>query len=124
VLAGIEAEPVADPMDRPLQVLVVEGDQGPTLIADQMVVVSAVRSMRALEASHAIADVYPADEVQAVEQLEGAVDARAANGPLLEFRLDLRHRQGTSVAGYDIDQCVSRGPAVVARTPDGLTRLI
>ena len=123
MLAGIEAEPIADPMDRLLQVLVIEGDQGPALVADQVMVVTAVRSVRPLEASDAIANVDSADQVQTVQQLEGAVDARPADGTLLEFGLDFRHRQSTPVASYDIDQRVPRGAAVMARTPDGLTRL-
>ena len=123
MLAGIEPEPVADPMDRLLQVIVVEGHQGPALVADQVMVMTTVRSVRPLEASDAIAHVDPADKVQTVQQLEGAVDARPTDRTLLEFGLDLRHRQSTSVAGYDIDQRIPRGPAVMARTPDGLTRL-
>ena len=74
-----DAEPLGQLGDRPLKPGVVERDEPPALLTDEVVVVMAVRK-HALEPRLPVPDGNPLDESVQGEQVEHAIDARAARG--------------------------------------------
>ncbi len=66
------------PVEVPLQPLVLERSHAPTPVADGVVMVLTSRG-DGLEPRDALAELDPLDEPHAVEDLEGAIDARDAD---------------------------------------------
>ena len=75
-----EREPVADPVDRRLELIVGEGQHPPAAVADRVVMVLA-RVMSRLEAGDAVSRIHALDEGELVQELERAVDGGAAHRP-------------------------------------------
>lgn len=75
-----EGEPVADPVDRRLELVVGEGKHPPAAVADRVMMVIA-RVVGGLEAGDAAPLVHAVDESELVHELERAVDGGAAYRP-------------------------------------------
>jgi len=76
--ADLIVEAAGDPRDGPLELRVLERGHPPAAVADEMVVVLAVR-VRGLESGRALTDVETLDQPQPLEQLERAIDGRDAD---------------------------------------------
>ncbi len=104
-----DAEARRQLVDRPLEPVVVEGDEPPALLADKMVVVVAV-GQNPLEPGLPIPHRDPLDEPVLGEQVKHAVDARPpGSAPLGRAKriLDLDHAQRARLRRQQVDHPVA-----------------
>ncbi len=120
MLGGLEAEPVTELVDRLLELRIVEGDQHATAVADHVVMVLLMVEMGALVARHPITDVNAGDQVQAVKQIERAVNTGAPDGTITERLLHVRNAHRAVTLSHDLNQRVPRGALAMARAADQL----
>lgn len=114
-----DAEPLGQLGNRPLEPGVVERDEPPALLADKVVVMVAVGEY-AFEPGLPVTDGNPLDEAMLDEQVEHAVDARAARGTadaaLRPQRIfDLDGAEGTRLRREQLDHAVARPAAPPTR---------
>lgn len=111
--------PVGNPLEPPLEGEIVEGLDLPARIADEVVVVRAVR-VRRLEPGDAVAEVDPMDESEVGELLEDPVDARDADLPPLAPQgvEELLRGAAALLSGEVGDDLVARGACTCARTAE------
>lgn len=106
---NLELRRPADRRDRLLQRAIGKGREPAALIADQMVVMQL--RVDPLVAGRVAADLDPLHEVEAVELIEGSVDARPADR--VEPPIDLQRRQCTGLAGEQLNHLASRSATAV-----------
>lgn len=95
-------QPRGEAVERALERRVVERDQAPAGAAEQMVMVAAA-GIDALEARLAIPDRQALDQAELDEQIEGAIDGRAANWPTTRSQGVFDLERGES-AGLPVEQ--------------------
>ena len=107
--------PVGQPLDRALELAVLERGHLAAGLADEMVVMVAARVDR-LIARHALGHVHAPREVQAVEQIERAVDGRHADvaAALVQAVGDLLCRDAAAQVGQALDDRRARSAQSVA----------
>ncbi len=120
-----EAEAARDALDRRLERGVLERRDLAAGVADEVMVVVAVGQV-ALVARDALADVDPLDEPQLGQQLEDAVDARAADAAPLCAKavVDLLRGQRAVLALEQLDDGVARAAAPVAGVGERRERVL
>lgn len=106
MLCDLERDAGRHAVDRPLELLVLEGEDVAAGVADEvvMVVLVGARQVR-LVARDALADLDARQELEALELVEDAVDARAAD-PAFAARkrlLDLLGRERARLLGEQVD---------------------
>jgi hypothetical protein len=100
VIVHPETEASRYPVDRSLEVRVIERHEPPARIADEMVVMLAPR-IDELVSRGTVADLEPVDQSALAEQLEDPVDARPPHPLLLSAQpiLDLERGQRALLSG-------------------------
>jgi hypothetical protein len=113
------AELAAEPLEGLLQMLVLESNDLAARIADEVVVMTAVR-MGELVAGHAPADVELLDELHARQDVEDSVDARDSRVPTAGPKLveDLLGCETAILMGQELDDGCPRTSGSVARAPE------
>lgn len=114
VVMQAKAQPPRETVDRAFQVGIVKRNQPPAAIAHEMVMMIAAR-VHALVARRAVSDLETIDQPPFTEQFKDPVDTRSAD-PLVaaaQLVLDLKRRQGAPLPGEQIDDRVTRPPALV-----------
>lgn len=106
----LELSRTADRRYRPLQRAIGEGGEPAALLADEVVMV--LIGVDPLVARCVAADLYPLHEMQLLELVEGAVDARPPNR--LEPPVDLQRGEGAGLGREQLDHLAPRGAAAVA----------
>ena len=119
-----EANAFGDTVEGNLEPLVGEGLHPPAVVADDVVVVLAVRSP-GLEARRPGSEIDPLDEPHLHEHVERAVDAREADGPTggagaVEHFL---RRQAARFGTEETDHRSARAAAAEALLPQRLVRV-
>lgn len=115
MIGDLEADPLGEIPDRPLQRVILEGKDAATLPADRVVVMLSVR-LYTLVAGHPARHLDPLQEAEALELLEGAVDARPADRRLAPAQLlvQLQSRDRTVMPGQRLDHRCAGAAAPVA----------
>ena len=118
-----EAEPVRKLVDRALETGVLECDEFAAVGAHEMVVMMLADGIGGLVPGDPIAEVETVDEVVRVQQLEHAIDARAADRPLSpspasQRIFDLQCAQRACLIGEQVDHAVTRRTTVVTGPPE------
>jgi hypothetical protein len=120
VLGCVEAEPVTELVNCPLQLRVVERDQHAAALTDHVVVMSLVVEVRPLVPCNPVTYIDAGDQVQAVQQLERPIDAGAPHRPITERLLHVRNAHSAVSLSHDLDQRIPRGALAVAGPADDL----
>ena len=115
---NLELRRPADRLDRLLQRAVGKGREPAALIADQMVVMQLW--VDPLVAGRVAADLDPLHEVEAVELIEGPVDARPADR--VEPPIDLQRRKRAGLTGEQLNHLASRSATAVTGLIEALNR--
>ena len=117
------AEALGDALDQLLELRVLEGVEAPAAVADRVVVVLAA-GVGGLEAGGAV-DVDAADEPEAREHVDGAVDAREADAALLVAQavVDRLGAQAALLAGEQPQDLLARAARAVPRARELLLRV-
>lgn len=112
-----KAQAAREAVDGALEVAVVEGNDPPAGVAQEMMVVLASR-VDGLVANGGVPELEASDEATGLEQVQDAIDARAAY-PLalagVQVALDLLGGEGAALRGQQVDERVASGPAAMAR---------
>ena len=116
-----EAALPPDRADRPLEFLVVEGDEPPAVAAEKVVVMLAA-GPEPLKARGAPAEVQSLEEAEALELFECPVHAGPAD--LGQAAVDVRRGQGAGLAGEEGDDSLAGRTAAPARAPQGTPRVV
>src|SRR5665811_2081437 len=106
----LEVGLAADPLDCLLQHFADEGSEATAFLADEMVVV--LVGVDSLVAGGIAADLDPLDEVEPVELVQRAVDARPADR--VEPPVDLQRGHRARLGGEQIDHFAPRRAAAVS----------
>lgn len=103
----LELRPLADPLDRPLQVGIGKGHQTPAADADHVVVMTA--RVIPLESHNLAADIDPMNQFQLLELLERPVNA----GPpdTRQPPIDLQRRNRAALTAKQLNHLQPRRPS-------------
>ena len=117
VVLDAHAEPLGQVVDRPLQSRIVERHELPALLAHKMMVVLAAR-LGPFEPRLPVADGHALDEPVLGQQIEHAIDARAAGRLALcpERILDLDRAQGARLPCQEVNDSLTGAAALETRS--------
>src|SRR3954451_7728589 len=116
VVADLELRALRDPVDRALELGVLERRDLAAVLADEVVVMMGATGVGRLEAGDAVTDLDTGDELEPFELLQDPVDRGPPNlaRRALQPRLHLERRQRAAMLGKDVDDRPTGAAAAVA----------
>ncbi len=121
-----DAEPGAEPVDRPLQSGIVEGHQPAAALAHEMMVM-VTSGLRSLEPRLPVSHLDTLDQPMLDEEVQGAIDRGSPGGPSLGAQrvLDFDRAQRAWLRRQQLDHAVAGAPALQPGAPqDGVNVLV
>jgi hypothetical protein len=115
VLGDLEAHPIRYPVDRPLEVGVLEGDDTPAAAADRVMVVMAA-GLDPLIARGSALDLEASDQPELLELIEGPVDGGTSDWGLVapQLLVDLQGGHRAVLARQRLDDGAPSAALAVA----------
>lgn len=129
MVGGVEPEPVGQLVDRPFEGGILERDELPALVADEVMVVVLAIGVGWLVSGDPVAEVESVHEVVRVQQLQHPVDAGSANGTLAAAAtpqrvFDLDRAECAALSRQQVDDPVARRTAVVPGAAEYGARMV